>query len=71
MGLLGDGTTAEDDLFAWWSEMIEIPVVAEGGLTPARVSALAQHTDFLGVGAEIWAQPAPAAALKELLAEID
>ena len=31
---LGDGSTAPLDLFEWWSEMIEVPVVAEGGLTP-------------------------------------
>ncbi|HDR28019.1 thiamine phosphate synthase, partial [Rhodovulum sp.] len=29
---LGDGTLAERDLFEWWSEIIEIPVVAEGAL---------------------------------------
>nr|WP_239479697.1 thiamine phosphate synthase [Actibacterium sp. 188UL27-1] len=71
VGLLGDGTTADDDLFAWWSEMIEVPVVAEGGLTPARVAALAGHTDFFGIGAEIWDQADPTAALATLLAEID
>jgi len=32
---LGDGEIAEADLFQWWSEMIEVPVVAEGGLTTA------------------------------------
>ena len=30
---LGDGSTAPLDLFQWWAEMIEVPVVAEGGLT--------------------------------------
>jgi thiamine-phosphate pyrophosphorylase len=34
-GALGDGTLAEDSLFEWWSEMIETPSVAEGGVTPA------------------------------------
>ena len=29
------------DLFEWWSEMIEVPVVAEGGLTPDLAAALA------------------------------
>jgi thiamine-phosphate pyrophosphorylase len=32
---LGDDIRAERDLFAWWSEMIELPVVAEGGLDTA------------------------------------
>ena len=31
---LGDGTVAEAELFTWWSQMIEVPVVAEGALTP-------------------------------------
>ncbi|WP_170413693.1 thiamine phosphate synthase [Ruegeria atlantica] len=63
---LGDGTTAEKDLFQWWSEMIEVPVVAEGGLTPDLIRDLAPHTDFFGIGEEIWAQDDPAAALKAL-----
>ncbi|MCO6381984.1 thiamine phosphate synthase [Oceanicola sp. 502str15] len=65
---LGDGTLAEDELFGWWSEMIELPVVAEGGLSAGRVTALAGVTDFFGVGAEIWGEDDPAAALKSLLA---
>ncbi|WP_170463452.1 thiamine phosphate synthase [Ruegeria arenilitoris] len=63
---LGDGTTAEKDLFQWWSEMIEVPVVAEGGLTPDLIRELAPHTDFFGIGEEIWAQDDPVAALKAL-----
>ncbi|WP_170424487.1 thiamine phosphate synthase [Ruegeria arenilitoris] len=63
---LGDGTTAEKDLFQWWSEMIEVPVVAEGGLTPDLIRDLAPHTDFFGIGEEIWSQDDPAAALKAL-----
>lgn len=59
---LGDGSTAPLELFAWWSEMIEVPVVAEGGLTPAL--AAAASADFLALGPEIWDDPAgPAAAL--------
>jgi thiamine-phosphate pyrophosphorylase len=63
---LGDGTIAEKDLFQWWSEMIEVPVVAEGGLTPSLVGDLAPHTDFFGIGDEIWSQEDPVAALKNL-----
>lgn len=63
---LGDGTTAEKDLFQWWSEMIEVPVVAEGGLTPELVRDLAPCTDFFGIGDEIWSQEDPLAALKTL-----
>ena len=63
---LGDGTKAELDLFQWWSEMIEVPVVAEGGLTIELISDLAPCTDFFGIGDEIWSQDDPRAALKTL-----
>lgn len=65
---LGSGTPADRELFAWWSEMIEVPVVAEGALTEALVRDLAPVTDFFGIGAEIWAADDPAAALKALIA---
>jgi thiamine-phosphate pyrophosphorylase len=44
--------------------MIEVPVVAEGGLTPALARALAGTADFLALGDELWSAPeGPAAAL--------
>ena len=67
---LGDGTLAEADLFAWWSEMIELPVVAEGGLTPELVRALTPVTDFFAIGEEIWTADDPVTALKALVAEM-
>lgn len=67
-GLLGTGAVADRDLFAWWSEMIEVPVLAEGGLTPALVADLAPVTDFFAVGPEIWSAADPLAALRDLLA---
>ncbi|GHE00450.1 thiamine-phosphate pyrophosphorylase [Defluviimonas sp. 20V17] len=67
---LGDGSQAPDDLFAWWSEMIEVPVVAEGALTPERVAALAPVTDFFALGEEIWRAEDPLAALRELSAAL-
>ncbi|WP_170429143.1 thiamine phosphate synthase [Ruegeria arenilitoris] len=63
---LGDGSIAEKDLFQWWSEMIEVPVVAEGGLTADLIRELSPHTDFFGIGDEIWSQDDPVAALKTL-----
>ncbi|WP_282151322.1 thiamine phosphate synthase [Ruegeria atlantica] len=63
---LGDGTIAEMDLFQWWSETIEVPVVAEGGLNPDLVRDLTPCTDFFGIGDEIWSQDDPLAALKGL-----
>lgn len=66
-GNLGDGSVAEPDLFSWWSQMIEVPVVAEGGLTPELVKTLSPLTDFLGIGDEIWSQDDPKQALINLL----
>ena len=61
---LGDGSTAPLELFAWWAEMIEVPVVAEGGLTPELARSLAGAADFLALGPELWTAPdGPAAAL--------
>ena len=65
---LGDGRLAELELFEWWSLMIEVPVVAEGALNADLVRQLAPHTDFFGLGDEIWAQDDPAAALRDLRA---
>ncbi|NDV50889.1 MULTISPECIES: thiamine phosphate synthase [unclassified Salipiger] len=65
---LGDGTLADFEIFEWWSQMIEVPVVAEGGLTPELVAKLAPVTDFLSIGEEIWSAEDPAAALKTLIA---
>jgi thiamine-phosphate pyrophosphorylase len=67
---LGDGTTAPLELFQWWSEMIELPVVAEGALTPAIVEVLAPITDFLAFGEEVWKAPDPTAALQALIAPL-
>ena len=57
MSALGDGQIAETELFQWWSEMIEVPVVAEGGLDEDQVSTLRDFADFLSFGDEIWKHP--------------
>lgn len=67
---LGDGETAAFDMFEWWSQVIEIPVVAEGGLTPELVTTFAPHTDFFGIGDEIWASDDPLDALRTLTAAL-
>lgn len=54
------------DLFQWWSETIEVPVVAEGALTRALITDLSPVCDFIAIGAEIWSQDDPAAALAAL-----
>lgn len=68
--LLGTGSPVEMDVFEWWSEIIEVPVVAEGALTPDLVAKLAPVTDFFAIGPEIWSAPDPEAALKALLAPL-
>ena len=65
---LGDGTIAEHDLFEWWSQMIEVPVVAEGALDANIIAKLSPVTDFFGIGEEIWRAEDPAAKLAELQA---
>lgn len=55
--ILGDGALASRELFAWWSEMIEVPVVAEGGLTPDLAEDLSSLSDFLALGDELWSHP--------------
>ncbi len=67
---LGDGRQAELELFEWWSMMIEVPVVAEGALDAPLIRALTPHTDFFGIGDEIWGADDPAAALVALRAEM-
>jgi thiamine-phosphate pyrophosphorylase len=61
---LGDGHHADRALFEWWTEMIEVPVVAEGALTPALVADFAPVADFFALGDEVWRAPDPLAALR-------
>ena len=66
--LSGDGEVASRELFAWWSEMIEVPVVAEGGLDEATAGELGGCADFLFAGDPIWQHSdGPVAALKAIL----
>lgn len=67
---LGDGTFADHELFSWWSEMIEVPVIAEGGLTRDLVERFGPVTDFFAFGEEIWQAEDPLAALKDLTAPL-
>jgi thiamine-phosphate pyrophosphorylase len=63
---LVDGEVADTELFEWWSQMIELPVVAEGGLDPNIIALLAPVTDFFGIGDEIWREDDAVEALKRL-----
>lgn len=63
---LGDGRRADRDLFTWWSEMVELPVVAEGALDAETVASLAPVSDFLAFGEEIWGEMDASAALQRM-----
>jgi thiamine-phosphate pyrophosphorylase len=63
---LGDGAVADIELFQWWSEIVEVPVIAEGGLTAGLVETFAPFTDFFAIGDEIWAADDPILALADL-----
>jgi thiamine-phosphate pyrophosphorylase len=65
---LGTGDAAPFALFQWWSEMIEVPVVAEGALDEDLVRSLSPVTDFFALGDEVWRADDPAAALGRFIA---
>ena len=67
---LGVGPRAELDLFAWWAEMIEVPVVAEGALDVPAIEALAPHVEFFTLGDEVWGAEDPVARLRALTAPL-
>jgi thiamine-phosphate pyrophosphorylase len=68
---LGDGSQVDFNVFQWWSEVIEVPVIAEGALTVALVEKFGPVSDFFGVGPEVWGQDDPLAALKALTAPLN
>lgn len=63
---LGRGERAGLDVFSWWSEMIEVPVVAEGALDEALIAELRAKADFIALGPEIWGATNPAETLAAL-----
>lgn len=64
---LGDGTIADRDLFAWWSEMIEVPVVAEG-VDAETACDLAPVADFVVPEPVFWTHDDPAESLARIAA---
>ncbi len=63
---------AEVEILAWWSDLMEIPSVAIGGITPANCAPLIQAgADFLAVIGAVWAHPdGPAAGVRAMNAAI-
>lgn len=63
---------AEPDLLAWWSDLMELPCVAIGGITAENCAPLVTAgADFLAVVAAVWDHPdGPAAGVRALCAAI-
>ena len=60
------GHRAELEILEWWSEIMTVPCVAIGGITPANCGPLvAAGADFLAVVSAVWNAPeGPASAVK-------
>ncbi len=59
-------TAADIDILEWWSELIVIPAVAIGGITPENCPPLVRAgADFLAVVSAVWDHPqSPAEAVR-------
>ncbi len=56
-------TMADPELLLWWSDLMELPCVAIGGITAANCAPLVTAgADFLAVVGAVWAHPDGAAA---------
>jgi thiamine-phosphate pyrophosphorylase len=57
---------ARPDILKWWSDIMEAPCVAIGGITVENgASLISAGADFLAVSAGVWAHPdGPAAAVR-------
>lgn len=56
-------TRAEPELLTWWSELMELPVVAIGGITADNCAPLVRAgANFLAVVNAVWGHPDGAAA---------
>lgn len=57
------------DLLNWWSELMELPVVAIGGITPQNCKSLVKAgADFLAVIHAVWGHAkGPAEGVREML----
>ncbi len=57
---------ADPEILTWWSELMVVPCVAIGGITPANAGPLvAAGADFIAVSAAVWRHPdGPAAAVR-------
>ncbi len=65
-------TRAEIETLAWWAELMELPVVAIGGINAANCAPLVQAgANFLAVVGAVWNHPdGPAAGVRAMNAAI-
>lgn len=70
-GLLGDAERAPDELFQWWSEMIETPSVAEGGVGEEDARRLSPLADFVMPDRRFWDDPDPVGRLAAYAAALE
>lgn len=65
-------TRADVSLLSWWSELMELPCVAIGGITPENCAPLVQAgASFLAVVGAVWAHPdGPDAGVRAMNAAI-
>ena len=65
-------TQAEPEILRWWSDMMELPCVAIGGITAENCVPLVQAgADFLAVVGAVWNHPdGPAAGVRAMNAAI-
>jgi thiamine-phosphate pyrophosphorylase len=63
---------ADPEILRWWSELMTVPCVAIGGITPENCAPLvAAGADFLAVIAAVWDHPeGPGAGVKAFLKAI-
>ncbi len=63
---------ADPEIIAWWNEIMTVPCVAIGGITPENCSPLVRAgADFLAVVSSVWDhKDGPAAAVKAFNAAI-
>lgn len=59
---------ADPEILEWWSEMMELPSVAIGGITPVNCGPLVRAgADFLAVVGAVWNHPeGPAAGVRAM-----
>jgi thiamine-phosphate pyrophosphorylase len=64
---------ADPDILSWWSELMELPCCAIGGITAENCGTLVRAgADFLAVIAAVWNHPdGPAAGVRALNAAIE